>query len=169
MFVTLEATVMSTLLGNFIIVTGSFLVLIFLIRKFVWKQITGIFEAREEKIANDIDTAEQERLKAQELASQREKELRSAKDEAGQIVDNARDTAKIQEAKIIAQAREEASRLKDKAHQDIEQSRTEALSSVKGEVADLTVLLAEKVMTQNLDAKAQSELIDRYLDQLGEA
>ena len=40
---------------------------------------------------------------------------------------------------------------------------------VKGEVADLTVLLAEKVMKQNLDAKAQSDLIDSYLDQLGDA
>ena len=60
-------------------------------------------------------------------------------------------------------------RLKEKANQDIAQSRVEALAGVKGEVADLTVLLAEKFMKQNLDAKSQSDLIDSYLDQLGDA
>ncbi|MGC4439838.1 F0F1 ATP synthase subunit B, partial [Streptococcus suis] len=41
--------------------------------------------------------------------------------------------------------------------------------SVKGDVADLTILLAEKVMTTQLDQKAQSDLIDSYLKQLGDA
>jgi len=59
--------------------------------------------------------------------------------------------------------------LKAKANQDIEQSKAEALSSVKGDVADLTVLLAEKIMTANLDKEAQSNLIDSYLDKLGDA
>ena len=80
-----------------------------------------------------------------------------------------RQTGKTQESKIIAEAHDEAKRLKEKANQDIAQSRVEALAGVKGEVADLTVLLAEKVMKQNLDAKAQSDLIDSYLDQLGDA
>ena len=43
--------------------------------------------------------------------------------------------------------------MKEKANQDIAQSRVEALAGVKGEVADLTVLLAEKVMKQNLMLK----------------
>ena len=45
----------STSLGNIIIVTGSFLLLLVLVKLFAWDQITGIFKAREEKIANDID------------------------------------------------------------------------------------------------------------------
>ena len=138
----------STTLGNIIITLGSVFLLYYLIRKFAWDQITGIFAAREKKIATDID---------------------SARTEAAQIIDGAKETGKTQESKIIAEAHDEAKRLKDKANQDIAQSRVEALAGVKGEVADLTVLLAEKVMKQNLDAKAQSDLIDSYLDQLGDA
>ena len=89
--------------------------------------------------------------------------------EATQIIDDAKETGKNQEIKIVAEAHEEASRLKAKANQDIEQSKAEALSSVKGDVADLTVLLAEKIMTANLDKEAQSNLIDSYLDKLGDA
>ncbi len=48
----------STTLGNIIITLGSVFLLYYLIRKFAWDQITGIFAAREKKIATDIDSAE---------------------------------------------------------------------------------------------------------------
>ena len=158
----------STTLGNIIITLGSVFLLYYLIRKFAWDQITGIFAAREKKIATDIDSAENARQEAESLAQKRQDELAGARTEAAQII-GAKETGKTQESKIIAEAHDEAKRLKDKANQDIAQSRVEALAGVKGEVADLTVLLAEKVMKQNLDAKAQSDLIDSYLDQLGDA
>ena len=159
----------STTLGDIIITTGSVLVLYWLIRTFAWKQITGIFEERANKINQDIDDAENARQEAQELAQKRQEQLNSAKDDAAKIIDDAKETGNAQSAKILAEARDEVSRLKEKANQDIAQNKAEALSSVKGDVADLTVLLAEKVMTKNLDKAAQSELIDQYLDQLGDA
>lgn len=165
----MELLINATTLGNLIIVTGSVILLYVLIRKYAWDRITGIFEAREEKISNDIDSAEKARQTAEELATRRQAELDGARAEATQIVDDAKETGKKQEAKIVAEAREEASRLKTKANQDIEQSKAEALSSVKSDVADLTVLLAEKIMTTNLDKEAQSNLIDSYLDKLGDA
>ena len=62
-------------LGNIIIVTGSFVLLLLLIKVFAWQQITGIFLARSEKISSDIDGAETARQKAEELANKRELEL----------------------------------------------------------------------------------------------
>ena len=123
---------------------------------------------REKKIATDIDSAENARQEAESLA-QNVKMSWQVLALRRQIIDGAKETGKTQESKIIAEAHDEAKRLKEKANQDIAQSRVEALAGVKGEVADLTVLLAEKVMKQNLDAKAQSDLIDSYLDQLGDA
>lgn len=165
----METLINSTSLGNIIIVTGSFLLLLVLVKIFAWEQITGIFKAREEKIANDIDGAEAARQKAETLAQKREVELSQAKDEAGQIIDDAKEIGTAKREQILADAKNEVSCLKAKANQDIAQNKAEALSSVKGEVADLTVLLAEKIMTANLDKEAQSTLIDRYLDELGDA
>ena len=159
----------STTIGDIIITTGSVLILYWLIRKFAWTQITGIFEERANKINQDIYDAENARKEAQELAEKRQEQLNSAKDDAAKIIDSAKETGNAQSAKILAETRDEASRLKEKANQDIAQDKAEALSSVKDDVADLTVLLAEKVMTKNLDKSAQSELIDQYLDQLGDA
>ena len=137
----------STIIGDFILIAGSFLLLIFLVKKYAWGNLSSILDERAEKISSDIDGAEEARKKAEELANKREAELAGSRTEA----------------------KLEAGRLKEKANQEIAQNKAEALQSVKGEVADLTVSLAGKIISQNLDGHAHKELIDQYIDQLGEA
>lgn len=157
------------LIGNFILIAGSFILLLVLIKKFAWSNITGIFEERAEKIASDIDRAEEARQKAEVLAQKREDELAGSRKEAKTIIENAKETAEKSKASILADAKLEAGRLKEKANQEIAQNKAEALQSVKGEVADLTISLAGKIISQNLDSHAHKALIDQYIDQLGEA
>ncbi|HFV3080965.1 TPA: F0F1 ATP synthase subunit B [Streptococcus pneumoniae] len=157
------------LIGNFILITGSFILLLVLIKKFAWSNITDIFEERAEKIASDIDRAEEARQKAEVLAQKREDELAGSRKEAKTIIENAKETAEQSKANILADAKLEAGHLKEKANQEIAQNKVEALQSVKGEVADLTISLAGKIISQNLDSHAHKALIDQYIDQLGEA
>ncbi|CTP30310.1 F0F1 ATP synthase subunit B [Streptococcus pneumoniae] len=157
------------LIGNFILITGSFILLLVLIKKFAWSNITGIFEERAEKIASDIDRAEEARQKAEVLAQKREDELAGSRKEAKTIIENAKETAEQSKANILADAKLEAGHLKEKANQEIAQNKVEALQSVKGEVADLTISLAGKIISQNLDSHAHKAHIDQYIDQLGEA
>ena len=159
----------STIIGDFILIAGSFLLLIFLVKKYAWGNITSVLDERAEKISSDIDGAEEARKKAEELASKREAELAGSRTEAKTIIENAKGTAEKTRADILAEAKLEAGRLKEKANQEIAQNKAEALQSVKGEVADLTVSLAGKIISQNLDSHAHKELIDQYIDQLGEA
>ena len=159
----------STIIGDFILITGSFLLLIFLVKKYAWGNISSILDERAEKISSDIDGAEEARKKAEELASKREAELAGSRTEAKTIIENAKETAEKSKSDILAEAKLEAGRLKEKANQEIAQNKAEALQSVKGEVADLTVSLAGKIISQNLDSHAHKELIDQYIDQLGEA
>lgn len=160
---------LGTIIGNIILVTGSVFVLLFLIKKFAWGNISAIFDERAQKITDDIDSAESARQKAEELAQKREQELAGSRKEASQIIDSAKETAEKSKSSILAEAHSEVARLKDKANQEIAHSREEALASIKGDVADLTVALASKVLSEKLEAEGQAELIDRYIDQLGEA
>ena len=159
----------STIIGDFILIAGSFLLLIFLVKKYAWGNLTNILDERAEKISSDIDGAEAARKKAEELASKREAELAGSRSEAKTIIENAKETAEKSRADILAEAKLEAGRLKEKANQEIAQNKAEALQSVKGEVADLTVNLAGKIISQKLDSQAHKALIDQYIDQLGEA
>ena len=159
----------STIIGDFILIAGSFLLLIFLVKKYAWGNLSSILDERAEKISSDIDGAEEARKKAEELASKREAELAGSRTEAKTIIENAKGTAEKSKADILAEAKLEAGHLKEKANQEIAQDKAEALQSVKGDVADLTISLAEKILSKNLDSQAHKELIDQYIDQLGEA
>ena len=160
---------LGSLIGDFILVAGSFLLLIILIKKFAWENITSTFEQRAKKISDDIDGAESARQKAEDLAQKRETELAGSRQEATTIIENAKETAEKNKAGILADAADEAGRLKEKANQEIAQTKAEALNSIKGDVADLTVNLASKILGQQLDQEAHKELIDRYIDKLGHA
>ena len=160
---------LGSLIGDFILVAGSFLLLIILIKRFAWENITSTFEQRAKKISDDIDGAESARQKAEDLAQKRETELAGSRQEATTIIENAKETAEKNKAGILADAADEAGRLKEKANQEIAQTKAEAMNSIKGDVADLTVNLASKILGQKLDQEAHKELIDRYIDKLGDA
>ena len=158
-----------TIIGDFILIAGSFLLLIFLVKKFAWGNITSILDARAEKITNDIDEAEAARKKAEELAAKREAELAGSRQEATTILETAKETAEKNKAHILSEANQEALRLKEKAQLEISQNKEEAMNRIKGDVADLTVNLAGKLLSQQLDSEGHRQLIDRYLNELGDA
>ena len=158
-----------TIIGDFILIAGSFLLLIFLVKKYAWGNITSILDARAEKITNDIDEAEAARKKAEELAAKREAELAGSRQEATTILETAKETAAKNKAHILSEANQEALRLKEKAQLEISQNKEEAMNSIKGDVADLTVNLAGKLLSQQLDSEGHRQLIDRYLNELGDA
>ena len=158
-----------TIIGDFILIAGSFLLLIFLVKKYAWGNITSILDARAEKITNDIDEAEAARKKAEELAAKREAELAGSRQEATTILQTAKETAEKNKAHILSEANQEALRLKEKAQLEISQNNEAAMNSIKGDVADLTVNLAGKLLSQQLDSEGHRQLIDRYLNELGDA
>ena len=158
----------STVLGNFILVTASFAVLIILIRVFAWNKITGIFEERENKIAGDIDAAEEKLAVAADLVKQREDELVQGRIEGQKIIQDAVERAKLEKKRILEQAEVEVQGLKTKAQMEIESEKREVQETLRVQVANLAVDIAGKSIFEDLDQQAHSNLIDRYLDKLGD-
>ncbi|HFI0231465.1 TPA: F0F1 ATP synthase subunit B [Streptococcus suis] len=158
----------STILGNFILVTASFAILIGLIRLFAWDRLTGIFEERANKIANDIDAAEEKLTAASNLVQQREQELVQGRVEGQKIIQDAVERAKLEKKRVLEQAEVEIQGLKQKAQMEIDAEKREAQENLRVQVAELAVDLAGKIILEDLDQQAHSNLIDRYLDKLGD-
>ena len=119
------------IIGNFILIAGSFLLLVFLIKKFAWGNIIGILDQRAQKISDDIDGAESARKKAEDLAQKREEALVGSREEAATIVETAKETAEKNKASILADTTEEVSRLKQKANQEIALLKEETREKTK--------------------------------------
>lgn len=161
------AEIQNTTISSMVVVTGSFLILLVLLKKFAWGPITDIMKKREDQIANDLDSAEQSRLKAAKMEEERQQKLMSSQSEAAEIIKTAKDSGESSRQKILDETKEEVSRLKDKAQADIEMQKETAMTSVKDDVADLSLQIAAKILNKELTADAHESLINQYIEGLG--
>lgn len=153
--------------GDMLYVMISFLILMWLIKVLAWKPITKMMQDRSDKIANDIDSAEKSKADASKLASQRQAELANTRQEATGIINDAKQTGQKQHDQIIEDAHNDAANMKVAAEKDIEQQRQEALANSKKDVASLSIDIASKIITKELNADDQKALIDSYIEGLG--
>lgn len=158
----------STTLGSIIVVSGAFLILMLLIKKFAWGAITDILKQREDKIANDLDSAEQSRIKAAQMEQQRQEQLLYSKSEAAEIIKKAKESGDQNHRKALAETTEEVSRIKEKAQKDIEQEHDQAIAAIKDEVASMSIQIAEKILAKELTTGAHEALINSYIENLGQ-
>ncbi|WP_105957132.1 F0F1 ATP synthase subunit B [Apilactobacillus quenuiae] len=154
-------------IGNIIFTAIVFIVLMALIKHYAWKPLSDVMAKRADKISNDISSAEKSRKDAEELAKKREVALSKSRDDANDIINNAKDSAQKQSEQIVSEARNDAQSVKASAQKDIEQERKDALANTKDDVANLSVEIASKIIQKELKSDDQKALIDSYIEGLG--
>ncbi len=153
--------------GDMVFVMISFLILMYLIKLVAWKPITKMMQNRSDKIASDIDSAKESRDKAAELAQKRQAELAKTREDANSLINTAKQNGQRQREQIVEDARQEASNLKSSAEKDIEQQRQEALANSRKDVASLSIEIASKIISKELNEQDQKGLVDSYIEGLG--
>jgi F-type H+-transporting ATPase subunit b len=144
----------------------AFAVLFFFVWKWVLPRVSALLEERRQKIQGDLESAEQTRRQAeQELADYRE-QLANARQESNGIIEEARKTAEQLRADIQARAEREATATVAKAQEEIRAERDRVFQELRGEIGEIAVELAERVVGAALDAKAHQRLIDEYIDEV---
>ena len=145
----------------------TFLLLLFIMRKFAWKPILGAVSDREEGIKDALASAEKARQEMENLTADNERILQEARAEREAMLKDARDMKN----KIVADAKDEAqaqaSKMIEQAQAAIESEKKAAMAELKSHVAGLSVSIAEKVVREELSNKdKQLKLVE---DMLGEA
>ena len=128
----------------------SFGILLWVLSKFALPPILEALEVRERKIRESIDQAEQNRANAAQNLQEYEAKLRGAAQEAESIVAEARNKAQRLLEENEQRLRTESERIKTETSQEIERERRKALQNIRGEAADLALLVAEKVLARSL-------------------
>lgn len=167
-FSTINSAIGGLYVGDMLAQLFFFIVLLLLVKKFAWGPVMNMMKQREEYVANEIDAAEKSRAEAEAAAKEAVEQLKQTKQEAQQIIEDARNAGKRQENDIVSAAREEAERLREAAKADIENEKEKALQALQDKVASLSVLIASKVIEKELDEKDQQQLIDEYIKEVGE-
>jgi len=145
----------------------AFLILVVVGLKFAWPGVAAGMKARTDRIAADLEAAEQARVEAESTTSNNEVLLSEAREEAARIVEEARSAAESVRVDRVAAADAEAAAIRERAAGEADQIRAQALADLRSDVAALAVGAAEQVVQRSLDAEAQSELIENYINQVG--
>jgi len=145
----------------------SFTVLLFLMWKFALPQVRSMMKAREDRIRDDLEKAENARTSAEEEKAQYETQLAEARGEAGKIIEEARQAAEQVRRDLIARAEVEANEVRERAQVDIAAQQQRALTELRTQVADLSIDLAERIVERNLDRDTQLQLVDSFINQVG--
>jgi F-type H+-transporting ATPase subunit b len=137
--------------------TISFLILMFLLTKFAWKPVTAMLKEREESIEGALKQAEAAREQMQALKNDNERLLNEARAERDRLLKEASEMKDQILAKAKADAKSEGEKLIFNAKQAIELEKVNAMNSLKQQVAELSVDMAEKILRKQLADKAQQE------------
>ncbi|HTL85989.1 MAG TPA: F0F1 ATP synthase subunit B [Acidimicrobiia bacterium] len=149
------------------IIWGSlaFIVLFLAMLKWGVPAVRNMEHAREERIRNDLEGAERARTEAEAEKTQYEAQIANSRNEAGQIIDEARQSAEVVRRDLIAKAEADAQEIRDRAQADIANQRTQAMSQLRSEVAQLSIDLAGRIVERNLDNDTNRQLVDSFIDQ----
>lgn len=142
---------------------------IYLIKRFLFKPINDILEKRRGMADKEIKEARQSRAEADGLKEKYESSLSDAHAEAARIVADAQKEAQSKADSLIHDAETDAASLRRRAAADIEQERRKAINEVKDEIGDLAMDIAGKVVEKEINEKDHRQLIDSFLDRVGEA
>lgn len=145
-------------------------VALFLVLKhFLFQPIMKMIADRQKEIDDMYLDADSARSNARELEAEYKEKLSVAQDTSERLVKEAVARGQAREEEIIRQANAEAGQLLNKAAADIALEKKKAINDAKNEISGIAVAIAEKVVGRELNAADHAQLVDEFINELGEA
>ena len=145
----------------------NFLVLLYLLRRFMWGPIIATLDRRASRIREGLELTESAKRERELLKQEVEKRLAEARQEARAIAERTTKAAESAAADIRAQAKAEADRIREKGRADAQHLHDQALAQLRTEVASMVVLAASRILGKEINADQHRALIERSLDEAG--
>jgi F-type H+-transporting ATPase subunit b len=136
----------------------SFLIFLWILKKFAWTPILKALDERELGIKANIDAARVAREEAEAALAEYRKRLAEAQVEAQGVVAKARQDAERVREELIAKSKSEAENLVERARRQIEQESQAAINQIRSEVAVMTIIATEKVIGRALTPEDHKRL-----------
>ena len=151
--------VTATLFGQMI----TFIVFVWFIKAYLWEPLTQAMEKRTKQITDGLVAAEQGQQKIEQATIEFSTRIDEAKTKASSIINDAESKSKniVEEARMSA--REEAKKIAKSSSQQLEQEINAAREKLKDDVAELSVLCAERIISKEVDKKMHDKIINEVL------
>ena len=144
------------------------LILFVLMKKFLFGPITQMLDDRAQQVSDTLDQADKRLAEAEQQQTAHAAQLASAKQEAAQIIEDARVRGQEYD-RLVAEAQTAVQRLDEQAARRRDSERTQMLREAKKEIAALVLLTTAKVSRQKLNSDTDRDMIDDFLREETEA
>lgn len=152
--------------GLFIWTILTFVVLLALLGKFAWKPLLAALDRRHEMIKDALDDARKAQQELERLQQESKQIISGARVEAQSILAKTRSEAEKLKGEMRQKAKEEADSIVRNAEKRIQVETEKAISEIRGEVVELSLLVASKLMEKNLSKEDNQSLIEESLKQI---
>ena len=147
----------------------SIFVLFLFASYFLFNPAREFLKKRQDKIRGELEGAAKDKEDAAALKAEYEDKLKNIDKEADEILSDARKRALANENKIVADAKEEAARIIDRARVEAELEKQKAADDVKREMVVIASMMAGKVVRASIDTSIQESLVNETLKEIGES
>ena len=144
----------------------TFLIAAFILGKTAWRPLVKALSDREAKIRASLEQAERAHEEAQRLLEENRRQLAAAEEQAARIIKEGRDLGERLKSEILEKAQAASRQTVEQAKAEISREKDAALVQLRGEVADLAVAAAGKILEANLDVQQQRRLVDSAIREL---
>ena len=146
--------------------TVSFLAVLFILKKFAWKPILGTLSERERTIEDALNEAKKAREEIALMSSRNEQLIAQAREEREVLLREAREIRDREIASAKERARSEADALLARAREDIRNEKNAAITEMKNQVAELSIMVAEQILKEKLSSTAaQHALVEKVINE----
>lgn len=156
------------LIADAVLMIIAIFILFLIMSYFLFNPARKMLQGRQEKIRSELEDAKQNMESAQSLKEEYEGKLKEIDKEAEIILGEARKKALANENQIIAQAKEEATRILDRARTEAQLEKQKMADEVKKEMVSIASLLASKVVAASVDTTVQDQLVEETLKEMGD-
>jgi len=144
----------------------GFLIVLWILKRYAWKPVLGMLEARRTRIAEEIAASERLRKEADALKTEVENELRAIESQARQRIQEAVAEGQKVAEEIRAAAQRDARLTAERAQANLEMEIKKARVTLRNDVVSMALGAAERLLEERLDAKEQGRIVERFLDNL---
>ena len=146
----------------------NLLILYLFLKKLLFKPVKNMIDSRQKEIDDMYSDAENSRKSALDMKTEYEKKLECANEESEEILKKAVRKAQLREEEILKEANEKAARTLERASEQVELEKKRAINEVKDEVSGMAISIAAAVIERDVKADEHKELIDDFINQMGD-
>jgi F-type H+-transporting ATPase subunit b len=154
--------------GQAIVALLTFVVLLVVLRKWVWKPMVEQLRHREEAVAKTIESAEKRQKEAEAVLAEYSARMAGVEADSRKVLEESQRKGAVERDRILADAREESRKYAEAAKADIEQARQDALSELRYVAADVATDLAQRVLCRSLTEDDHRRLVEESLQEISQ-